>query len=187
GEVRKVIVFETDGMPDESLPNRLITQGGDPAGGRQLARRRLDAGQRLPVLVPWASQTAAERATGGGAGCKRLEQIAEVAKNDGVLVVTIGYGRAATGGCNMSRLDRNESFQTDGPSVAGTLAKAASERPDGTPSAADHNCATPEGARAENTDGDYFFCAARADELGDIFTTAINQVSRGIRLISMPT
>lgn len=187
GEVRKVIVFETDGMPDELLPSRLVTQGGDPAGGRQLARRRIDMGQRPPILVPWSSQTATERATGGGAGCERLEQIAEVAKDDGVLVVTIGYGRAATGGCNMSRLDYNGAFQTDGPSVAGTLAKAASARPDGTPSAADHDCSTREGARAENTDGDYFFCAARADELGDIFATAINQVSRGIRLISLPT
>ncbi|MDO4784745.1 MAG: pilus assembly protein TadG-related protein [Propionibacteriaceae bacterium] len=186
-EARKVIVFETDGMPDEALPRRFLSQGGDPTGGIQLARRRFNAGQRPPIIVPWASQTATERATGGGAGCERLEQIAEIAKNDGVLVVTIGYGRAATGGCNMSRLNGNGSFQTDGPRVADTLAKAASVRPDGTPSAADHDCSNPSGARAENTDGDYFFCAAQADELGDIFATAINQVSRGIRLLSLPS
>ena len=66
------------------------------------------------------------------------------------------------------------------------LAAAASDAPSGGASTAG-DCSTATGIAAENmTDGDYFFCATKGDELAEIFKTAFNQVSGGIRLIRLP-
>lgn len=39
---------------------------------------------------------------------------------------------------------------------------------------------------AENSDGDYFFCAATGTDMASIFTTALSQVSKGIKLVRIP-
>lgn len=186
GNVQKVIIFETDGMPDETMRSTPATAS-DPAGGPQYARA-IDNGYRYPIITPWSDPRVrkAQRGSGGVEGCKRLAEVAKIAKDEGILVITIGYGGAATGGCNISRLNSDGTFETDGPRVTDYLAEAASPATSGKPSKADHDCSTQAGATAENTDGDYFFCAAKADQLSSIFETAINQVSKGVRLIELP-
>jgi hypothetical protein len=49
-----------------------------------------------------------------------------------------------------------------------------------------NDCSSTTGRTAENSDGDFFFCAASGDDMGSIFVTALSQVSSGIKLINLP-
>lgn len=171
GAVKKVIIFETDGMPDETLPLQTDVRRADPSGGNQL-------------VIPYYRQTATQKQTGGPKGCALLEQVAALAKSDGMLVVTIAFGQANTAGCNISSRSTTP-YSTDGPSVKVTLANSASPKADGTASTAG-DCGTTSGAATENADGDFFFCAANASQLAPMFTSVINQVSNSIRLMQLP-
>lgn len=78
---------------------------------------------------------------------------------------------------------------TDQPAdnVQQVLAEIASPVSPGVPSRHDKSCTSVNGQPApENTDGDFFFCAASGDDMASIFTTALAQVSSGIKLIRMP-
>jgi hypothetical protein len=70
--------------------------------------------------------------------------------------------------------------------VKDILASAASATSDGTPSAANYDCGTSAGRTSENADGDFFFCAATGTDMAPLFTTALSQVSKGIKLLKMP-
>jgi hypothetical protein len=70
--------------------------------------------------------------------------------------------------------------------VLDVLAGAASPNADNVPSAANNGCSTDSERATENADGDYFFCAASGSDMASIFTTALSQVSTGIKLIRMP-
>ncbi|MCW2738158.1 TadE/TadG family type IV pilus assembly protein [Nocardioides sp.] len=156
GTPRKVLVFETDGMPDESGPS---------FGNTELNSGDLSAG----------TQTA-----GGPPGCNNLISVADKAKAQDITVITIAFGDAATARC------RKGSTSTAYAAVRDVLANAASPDPNtGLPSTA-NACNTPALIEAENVDGDYFFCAADGASLSNIFTTAITQVSNGIRFVKMP-
>lgn len=171
-KVQKVILFETDGIPDETMPSAPATSS-NPAGGPQ-------------HLAPWSWQSSWERATGGVAGCQRLTEVAKNAKDSGILIITIGYGDAARQKCN---LVSREPLRTDGETkdmAKNYLAAAASPGLDGQPSKADTDCTTAAGVKRENTDGDYFYCAADASQLAPIFESAITQVRKGIRFIDLP-
>ncbi len=159
GTPRKVVIFETDGQPDEvgsASGSTSITTSSELWSGPQN-----DYGQN---------------------GCNRFKEVATNAKNAGVIIITIGFGGAATARCKKS-----EGSSSSGTSsrVRDVLAAAASNAPSGGPSTAG-DCSTASGIAAENIDGDYFFCATKGDELSDIFKTALNQVSNGIRLIRLP-
>lgn len=148
GTVKKVIIFETDGEPNEKRSNSVsadISVNGDP------------------------------RNTDGVKACNNLVTAANGAKNKDVLVITIGFGGATTARCEGS----SSKFTRD------VLAEAASPAPSGAPSTAEQ-CNTPASRTKENTDGDYFFCAVDGSEFGEIFKTAISQVSGSIRLIKLP-
>lgn len=73
GEVRKVIIFETDGEPNEKVTNTsagtTIASSGDP------------------------------RNTDGATACQNFLKVAEDAKAKGILVMTIGFGGATTARC----------------------------------------------------------------------------------------
>ena len=49
-----------------------------------------------------------------------------------------------------------------------------------------HDCSTSTGKSAENSDGDFFFCAASGDDMSPIFKTALGQVTTGIKLLKIP-
>lgn len=84
---QKVIVFETDGSPDEVLTNgyKSLATSGDFGAGRN--------------------------SSNGHTGCSNLVKMAEEAKAKNVLIITIGFGKAGTARCrdgdNSTRLVRD--------------------------------------------------------------------------------
>lgn len=147
GLVKKVIIFETDGQPNEkraTTTSTSVSVAGDP------------------------------RATDKATACTNLKKVATDAKNRGILIITIGFGEAATGLC-----------VSGGETIRSVLASAASPTDSGEPSVAT-SCDTAAARVVENTDGDYFFCGDDGAEFDDIFRTAFSQLSEGIRLLKMP-
>jgi hypothetical protein len=69
--------------------------------------------------------------------------------------------------------------------VRDVLAAAASDKAPGVHSSA-NTCSTPALIFAENSDGDYFFCASPETDLGPIFVSAINAISPNSRLVRIP-
>lgn len=151
GTVRKAIIFETDGAPNES------TVAGSTA---------------LNISGDIGS-------TNGATACNNFTAVATNAKAipNNILVVTVAYNISTSdkcGGSGTPRLDQ-------------TLAAAASEKSPGVPSAVGINdCGTTAGRNTENRDGDFFFCAASGTDMRAIFTTALGQLAKGIRLIRLP-
>ena len=160
GTVRKVVIFETDGMPDES-----------PAfGSTSLTSGDLSAGPQRSSGTPYT----------GEQGCDNLLDVAAKAKAAGIILITIGFGDAATEGCERYRNPGGESKVRD------VLAAAASPHPQTSAASTAGNCGTSAGRDAENTDGDFFFCATDGSQLASIFTTAVNSVGNSIKLIKLP-
>lgn len=157
GTVRKVIVFETDGRPFEVFEGGSTNLGdsGDVASGRQ------NAG--------WSK---------GQAGCQKLVDVAQAAKAQGILVITIGFGDATSANCSDG--------SSTGTWTRDALAEAASPSATGAATTAS-TCDSPTSRVEENEDGDYYFCAAQGSELSSIFKTAIAQVSSGVRLVKLPS
>jgi hypothetical protein len=73
-----------------------------------------------------------------------------------------------------------------GENVTGVLASVASPTSAGSPSANNNDCGTTAGRAAENSDGDYFFCASTGTDMAPIFKTALSQAGSGIKLIRLP-
>jgi hypothetical protein len=111
----------------------------------------------------------------GATACDNLKAVAADAKARGILIVTVAYNAATSARCGGSITY-----------VRDVLAAAASDKAPGTPSAASNDCSTPALTSAENTDGDYFFCAASGTDLGPIFVSAINAISPNSRLVRIP-
>lgn len=164
-EAKKVILFETDGAPDELYLGGSTSVGvaGDVGAGPQQTYSGMPSGFR----------TDSNR---GQIACDQLRRVATDLKSRDVLLITIGFGNAGTANCN-----RNGT----GEKVRDVLADVASPNADGTDATAS-NCSYASQREAENSDGDYFFCAAAGSELKDIFKTALAQVGDGIRLIRLP-
>ncbi len=158
---KKVLIFETDGQPDEYAITGSTNLGtaGDLGPGRNFSTN-----------------------TNGVTGCQNFLSMANQAKAKGILVITIGFGAAGTAGC----VRRDPPATQYAPFVRDYLAAAASPGADGNQSAADFGCATAANRTSENTDGDYFFCAAQGSELAGIFRTAIAQASTSIKIVQLP-
>jgi hypothetical protein len=73
-----------------------------------------------------------------------------------------------------------------GENVTGVLASVASPTSSGLASSNNNDCGTTAGRATENSDGDYFFCAASGTDMAPIFKTALSQASAGIKLIRLP-
>jgi hypothetical protein len=111
--------------------------------------------------------------------CDNAQAVAANAKDKGIIVATIAYRMTAGDECDNSR------------TVLDSLAAMASPRADGTPSVDDGGglgagCDTLAKVDGENSDGDYFFCAATPESLKPIFVTAAVTVAGGTRLMWMP-
>ncbi len=74
----------------------------------------------------------------------------------------------------------------NGSNVDGVLAAAASNAPNRSPSLADDNCTTTAGAAAENSDGDFCFCAATGAQFASFFATTVSQISSTTKFVTMP-
>mgnify|MGYP000294519060 CR=1 FL=1 len=113
--------------------------------------------------------------TNGAVACTNLKAVATDAKARGLLIVTVAFGDATTARC-----------ATGGEFVRDVLAAAASKDSHGNPSTSNNDCSTAALRTAENSDGDFFFCAASGSELGPIFVSAVNAISSHSRLIRLP-
>lgn len=114
--------------------------------------------------------------TNASAACNNLNAVATNAKAAGLLIVTVAFGDATSAQCG-----------SGGAFVRNVLATAASKDSHGIPSDADNDCSTAALRNIENSDGDFFFCAASGNELGPIFVSAVNAISSNSRLIRIPS
>ena len=75
-------------------------------------------------------------------------------------------------------------------SVLSVMASAASPVTDSdgnvTQASAQSDCSTEAEQDAENSDGDYLFCAASGTDMAPIFRTALSQATKGIKLVRLP-
>ena len=169
GTAKKVIIFETDGQPDElcqvRVDHRSTTRGDVGAdrnfydngngeeGLRQLRRRSPQCGEGHRHHASWSSASAmrtTRRARsrshpGARSGTARAPWVRDYLAQG--CVAPVPSGRAEQG--RQRLLDDRR-------------------------------------ASAENEDGDYYFCAAVGSELGPIFATAVVAVTESIRLIELP-
>ncbi|MFE4227504.1 pilus assembly protein TadG-related protein [Arthrobacter sp. NPDC056886] len=113
--------------------------------------------------------------TNAAVACSNLKAVAANAKAEGLLIVTVAFGDATTAQCG-----------TGGEFVRNVLAGSASPDSHGNPSTSNNDCSTASLRSAENSDGDFFFCAASGSELGPIFVSAVNTISSNSRLIRIP-
>lgn len=158
--IRKVIILETDGRPDEVLtsPDSDVTLNNSNDIG----------------------------ASGDGEkGCTNLKKIANQIKAlpDNVLIITIGYGDVNYMTCAKKSTSSSNPYGnvTGSSTVKSVLANVASPVNATTPSTADKaTCAE------ENADNDYYFCAANGDELNSIFLTAFSKISGNTKLVKVP-
>jgi hypothetical protein len=151
GIVRKAIIFETDGAPNEKFT------GGDPALN--------------------SSGGIGSTSTNTDKSCDNFRDVAENAKAAGILVVTVAYN-VSSGKC---------SSMTNSVRLVDRLAAAATDQAPGVPSTVGTNdCGSVGGRNTENADGDYFFCAASGSDMASIFSTALGQLAKGIRMIQLP-
>jgi hypothetical protein len=119
--------------------------------------------------------TAAKPAWGSSSGptaCSHATQAAADAKAAGVIVVTIAYDADS------------ETCGGGGTRLLDELAAMAS--PTATGPSTSNGCSSPALVAAENSDGDYFFCAAQPSDLASIFQTAAITIAGGSRLMWMP-
>ena len=165
GTPRKVIIFETDGQPDEVLNggSTNLTTSGDVGTDRNFYGNG-----------------------NGEKGCDNFNEVANQVKAAGILVITIGFGDANAAPCERAINSSGQAQTPRAPWVRNYLSAAASVDADG-PRATPTTPAPPRRVRTtENGDGDYYYCAATGAELGPIFASAISAVSSSIRMIQMP-
>ena len=164
-KISKAIILETDGTPEETI-----------------AVPRYDRNtNRGSTSLDVAGDVAAGNLSNEPRGCQNLLRVAQQAKDRGILVITVAFGDARTNGC----LKDFSNGRFSGRPVRDVLAEVASPRAPGIPSTA-NSCSSPAAIQAENTDGDFFFCAADGDQLKSIFATAIAQISGNTRFIRLP-
>jgi Flp pilus assembly protein TadG len=175
--VKKAIIMETDGVPEESIGfNGYLVNSSSPPlykdSNTSLGNVTLGDATDPVSGSPW----------NGDIGCTKLATVAQEAKDAGITVIMIGYGDANTAKCKKNY--NNGTFS--GTPVDEVLAAAASPAPNGLASLADTNCSTVDGANAENSDGDFYFCAANGAQLAGIFSTAVAQLSSKTKFVRMP-
>jgi hypothetical protein len=190
GTPTNVVIFETDGMPDETIENHTYKGIGNDAdfsagdNGYCRSGKVYGSGANRGFCTDYVNNG------NGTDGCENFARIAAELKAKNVTVITVGFGEAATAGCdvtNRNYLDANVPHRTSSTNpVRSYLAQAASPNPKTGAASAAEGCASATQIAAENKDGDYFFCAASGGELADIFKTAIAQVSSGVRLVKLP-
>lgn len=245
GTPRKVLIFETDGQPNEtaatagttslsssadvfsnvaSTTSNLVTTGPVPVPVTVTTTTGSGA-NKITINTTTTYNTTTKTTTvtnvGGQNACSNLQNVAAQAKAAGILVVTIAYNLSGvTCDSNNSALPSNSTSTVDGPitvvsdvlsgkvrtiqqtatrtitnvvysdpvgeQVTNVLAASASPVAGGAASANNNDCSTTTGRAAENSDGDYFFCAASGTDMAPIFKTALSQASSGIKLMRLP-
>ncbi len=113
--------------------------------------------------------------------CLYARDMAAAAKAAGIELYTIGFGvdsRSQTCSYDETGIYGTALFPPNGAPVTALLADMATQ-----PS--DDNC-TPLTTDFENTDGDYFYCLPKADDLSDVFLAIATEFAQGSRLVQLP-
>lgn len=171
GDVQKVIIFETDGRPEEvfNSPNMTST---NVSKNPLFLDNKYDIGD-----------------TNGTDACNNLKAVATKIKAlpDPPLIITIGYGNAGKFTCtkDTSKAAPLYNSTTATTSVRSILAAVASPK-EGVAAVADNQCSSPAEVEAENTDNDYYFCAGEGDDLSGVFVTAMGSIKGHGRLMNLP-
>jgi hypothetical protein len=177
--VKKVLIMETDGVPEETEGfNGYITGTSGTKYTDTTASGKGNTG-----LGDGIDPTAGNPSS-GDVGCTNLASVAKAAKDAGIIVIMIGYGIANTAKCKKDYTHNPPTYS--GSNVDDVMAAAASDGNNGQVSKADHDCTKTQGAIDENGDGDNYFCAASATQLSSIFGMAMNQLSTHTKFIKMP-
>ncbi|HET6153181.1 MAG TPA: TadE/TadG family type IV pilus assembly protein [Marmoricola sp.] len=245
GTPRNVIIFETDGQPNETAAtggSTSLSSSADifansadyttasattgPVSNPVTVTTTTGSGSnKITVNTTTTYKTTTKTTTntydGGQNACSNLQQVAASAKAAGILVVTIAYnlsgvtcdennptppnstsstldgaivpltntlvGKVRTITQSVTRTITNVVWSAPvGSQVTDVLASVASPVSGGAASTNNNNCGTAAGRAAENSDGDYFFCAASGTDMAPIFKTALSQTGSGIKLIQLP-
>ncbi|WP_098461673.1 hypothetical protein [Propionicimonas paludicola] len=104
--------------------------------------------------------------------CDNFKKVADNAKAAGITVITIGFGAVNSGSCGNT-------------SSISVLASVASTKDSVTGHGDPGDCSSPAGVAAENSDTDFFFCAASGADLANVFTTAMGQLSGGTKFMAI--
>jgi hypothetical protein len=169
--VKKVIIMETDGVPEET-----IAYNSAPLQGHGL-RARATSTSSKDASDPTSGNP--NKNVGGDTGCANLLTVATQAKVLGITVIMIGYGDANTARCNGSHLDELQLCQGR-PGRGRVACQRSGEH------SAVGDCSDPAVAAAENSDNDFYFCAATGAQLAGIFSTAMSQMTSTTKFVKMP-
>ena len=111
--------------------------------------------------------------TNTSTACANLKAVANSIKAmHDALIITISDGSASA------------SCGSQG-NVGQVLAAVASNRSGSTPSDAQNTCAKAADVNAENTDGDWYYCASSTTNLQNVFAAAIGQVTGNTKFIKI--
>jgi hypothetical protein len=194
GTPRKVLIFETDGQPNESAATGGFTTLTDGNDVFSKTDRIKTVGVGLAMRYYY---------NGGHEACENMKAVAANAKAAGVLVITIAYNlggndcdiddstysgtrdcKTAANACHYSVYAT--SIGTAPTKVTDALAASASPSEAGDVSDADNSCVSGIEQWEENHDGDFFFCASSGTDMQAIFAAALTQAANGIRMIALP-
>ena len=182
--------YDLDGIPDLSSSPLVNAIGcSQPSGSTNLGSPINDAVYGMPDALDellnngrpgvkkgiiLLSDGAANRPAGAGNDddCLYAANMAQVAKNAGVEIFTIGFGVIG----KICDRDTTPGGPYENGPVSMLLADMASN-------GADDNCAAPS---VENTDGDNFFCEPSGGSLAGVFLAAAAQLAGGSQLIQLP-
>ena len=153
GTPKKVIIFETDGAPQElfNSDSSAVSLTND-----------LDIG----VAGDFQKQS-----------CNNLVEIARQAKNAGITIITIGIGAINKATCGSGSTSMNARDML--------AATASNSKITGKPSDA-YDCTQTGKTEAENSDGDYYFCAATSAQLKGVFLAAMGTLTDKSKLMRLP-
>lgn len=172
-KVTKAIILETDGVPEETIGD----SDSDKYYTRGLGSTDINVGGTTAIDIGTGDFTNHTK------GCENLVKVANQAKAQGILVITVGFGMAI----DPNAVAPDGTKKRCGGVLAGKyLAQAATEKAPGVPSAMEGDCSTTAGATKENTDGDNFYCAATADQLREVFASAITSIGGQTRFVRVP-
>ncbi len=146
---RKVIILETDGQPNEQGSSVVPTNA--------------------PIDTTEVGNSNSAQA------CTNFQNIASVAKSQGIMIVTVAFGSATSA-----------STKCGTQIVANVLASVASNAPNGSPSTVPFDSSGKCNTAVANTDGDYFFCTTNGADLAPIFVTAFGQIAAKTRIVALP-
>lgn len=152
---KNVIIFETDGSPDEIFTNA--------------------SSDSAPQLSLTNSEDIGS--TDDSRSCSNFAKVAANAKAAGITIITIGFGSVNSATCGSD---------WNAPTVRSVLAGAASTQADVTGSGvADSTCSNDTDVSAENSDGDYYYCAKSSLDLSSVFLAALGQLSGGTKFMAI--